>query len=78
MMRPIIPSGHRCGNDCGLGGMCASGETRLRLRGSMGLSMMEDVLQSAWEVPHMATAEERLEVLKMVQSGQISADEGAK
>jgi polyhydroxyalkanoate synthesis regulator phasin len=40
--------------------------------------MMEDVLQSAWEVPHMATAEERLEVLKMVQSGQISADEGAK
>jgi polyhydroxyalkanoate synthesis regulator phasin len=36
------------------------------------------MLQSAAEVNHMATAEERMEILKMVQSGQVSAEEGAR
>lgn len=40
--------------------------------------MAGDVLQSGWEVRHMATADERLEVLEMIQSGQISAEEGAR
>jgi polyhydroxyalkanoate synthesis regulator phasin len=40
--------------------------------------MAEIMLQLAQEVCHMATAEERMEILKMVQGGQISAEEGAK
>jgi polyhydroxyalkanoate synthesis regulator phasin len=36
------------------------------------------MLQFAGEVSYMATAEERMEILKMVQSGQISAEEGAR
>jgi polyhydroxyalkanoate synthesis regulator phasin len=39
---------------------------------------MDNVLQFGEEVFHMATAEERMEILKMVQSGQVSAEEGAK
>ncbi len=41
------------------------------------LPLAEDMLQWQMEVYDMATAEERMEILRMVQGGQVTAEEGA-